>query len=114
MGQDEGADCVDGTQDAPWLRRTSNLIDGVEPRPRSFLKAVEAAPTTMSARVVWWVLTGASSVPACELLDQWYGPTDTFFKVRANDGNVSILRRRSSAPEGDWSLESFRDMRRGG
>ena len=50
-----------------------------------------------------------------ELLDQWYGgPQDIFFKVRANDGNVYILRRRSSAPEGEWSLESFRDMRRGG
>lgn len=45
-----------------------------------------------------------------EPLDQWYGPTDIFFKVRA----MYILRRRSSAPEGEWSLESFRDMRRGG
>ena len=49
-----------------------------------------------------------------ELLDQWYGPQDDFFKVRANDGNMYILRRRSSVPEGEWSLESFRDMRRGG
>jgi hypothetical protein len=49
-----------------------------------------------------------------ELLDQWYGPQNIFFKVRANDGNVYILRRCSSVPEGEWSLESFRDMRRGG
>ena len=49
-----------------------------------------------------------------ELLDQWYGPQDVFFKVKANDGNVYILRRGSSVPEGEWSLESFRDMRRGG
>ena len=49
-----------------------------------------------------------------ELLDQWYGPHNVFFKVRANDGNLYILRRRSSVPEGEWSLESFRDMRRGG
>jgi hypothetical protein len=47
------------------------------------------------------------------LLDQWYGPEDVFFKVQANDGNVYILRRRSSTPEGEWTLESFRDMRRG-
>jgi hypothetical protein len=41
-----------------------------------------------------------------ELLDQWYcGPKDIFFKVRANDGNVYILRRCSSGPEGEWSLE---------
>lgn len=43
-----------------------------------------------------------------EVLDQWYGPQDTFFKVRASDGNVYILRRRSTEPEGEWSLESFR------
>ena len=48
-----------------------------------------------------------------ELLDQWYGPRDVFFKVKANDGNVYILRRRSTTPEGEWSLESFRDLRRG-
>jgi len=49
-----------------------------------------------------------------ELLDQWYGPQNVFFKVRAGDGNLYILQRRSSMPEGEWSLESFRDMRRGG
>jgi hypothetical protein len=46
-----------------------------------------------------------------EVVDQWYGPDDTFFKVRASDGNLYVLRRRSSTPEGEWSLESFRDLR---
>jgi hypothetical protein len=46
-----------------------------------------------------------------ELLNQWYGPQDAFFKVRANDGNVYILRRRSSVQEGEWSLDRFRDLR---
>jgi hypothetical protein len=49
-----------------------------------------------------------------ELLDQWYGPQDVFFKVKANDGNVYILRRHSTTPEGEWGLESFRDIRWGG
>ena len=41
-----------------------------------------------------------------EVVDQWYGPADRFFKVRADDGNLYILRHY---PEGDtWSLESFR------
>ena len=57
---------------------------------------------------------GAQDYFVEELLDQWYGPQNIFFKVRANDGNVYILQRRSSVPEGEWSLESFRDMRRGG
>ena len=42
-----------------------------------------------------------------ELLDQWYGPDDTYFKVRADDGNFYILRHATTTPEGVWSLESF-------
>lgn len=41
-----------------------------------------------------------------ELLDQWYGPDDNYFKVQADDGNLYILRRNTSS--GEWSLESFR------
>ena len=41
------------------------------------------------------------------VLDQWYGPDDTYFKVRADDGNLYILRRESK-PDGAWSLESYR------
>jgi hypothetical protein len=31
-----------------------------------------------------------------EVLDQWYGPEHIFFKVRADDGNVYILRHQTS------------------
>ena len=41
-----------------------------------------------------------------EILDQWYGPDDTFFKVRADDGNLYILCHRAAADE--WTLEAFR------
>ena len=41
-----------------------------------------------------------------ELLDQWYGPDDVFYKVRADDGNLYILRHNER--EDEWSLESFR------
>ena len=40
-----------------------------------------------------------------DVLDQWYGPDDIFYKVRASDGNLYILRHSSS---GEWWLESFR------
>ncbi len=43
-----------------------------------------------------------------EVLDQWYGPDDAFFKLRANDGNLYILRHNTIAD--DWSLESFRQF----
>ena len=44
-----------------------------------------------------------------EVIDQWYGPSDLFFKVRADDGNLYILRQHLSVPESTWSLESFRE-----
>ena len=44
-----------------------------------------------------------------EVLDQWYGPDDVFFKVRTDDGNLCILRRNTSADE--WTLESFRQLK---
>jgi hypothetical protein len=43
-----------------------------------------------------------------EVLDQWYGPDDAFFKVRADDGNLYILRHGSASDE--WRLESFRRL----
>lgn len=42
-----------------------------------------------------------------ELLDQWYGPDDVFYKVRADDGNLYILRQET---EGPWHLVSFREL----
>lgn len=41
-----------------------------------------------------------------EIVDQWYGPEDRYFKVRADDGNLYILRQRTASE--DWSLEAFR------
>lgn len=41
-----------------------------------------------------------------EIVDQWYGPDDTYFKVQADDGNLYILRHRPIS--GEWNLESFR------
>jgi hypothetical protein len=49
-----------------------------------------------------------------ELLDQWYGPNNSFFKLRADDGNLYILRREGSTPEGTWTLESFRELKKQG
>jgi len=42
-----------------------------------------------------------------EVLDQWYGPDHLFFRVRADDGKVYILRRETSVPDGEWDLVSF-------
>jgi hypothetical protein len=42
------------------------------------------------------------------VLDRWYEPESIYFRVRADDGNLYILRRRSSIPSGEWDLVSFR------
>ena len=43
-----------------------------------------------------------------EVLDQWYGPEHLFFRVRADDGKVYILRRNTSVADGEWDLVAFR------
>ena len=47
-----------------------------------------------------------------EVLDQWYSPEETYFRVRADDGDIYILRRNHEKDPGDaWTLESFRSSR---
>jgi hypothetical protein len=42
------------------------------------------------------------------VLDQWYAPESISYKVRADDGNVYILRQQTSTRDGEWELVSFR------
>ena len=53
-----------------------------------------------------FVLNRAADYLIEEVLDQWYGPDDTFFRVRSDDGNLYIFRHHSSS--GEWVLKSFR------
>jgi len=41
-----------------------------------------------------------------ELIERWYGPEDAFFKVRADDENIYVLRHNPATDI--WSLESVR------
>jgi hypothetical protein len=45
-----------------------------------------------------------------DILYQWYGPENAFYKVRADDGNLYILIRETSMPDGLWDLVSFRQL----
>lgn len=45
------------------------------------------------------------------VLDQWYAPESIFYKIRADDGNLYILRQQTSTPDGTWDLVSFRQRR---
>lgn len=44
-----------------------------------------------------------------EVLDRWYGPDHAYFKVRADDSNIYILKH---CPDDEWSLEMFRQAGR--
>lgn len=41
-------------------------------------------------RPVWFQLADNEYMVE-EVLDQWYGPNETFYKVRADDGNLYIF-----------------------
>lgn len=43
-----------------------------------------------------------------EILDQWYGPGYRCFKLRADDGNLYVLRHHEK--EDQWTLDSFRRL----
>lgn len=58
--------------------------------------------------VRFWL--GGNPYEVEEVLDRWYGPADAFFKVRAHDGNLYILRQEQSTLEGGWTLEAFRKI----
>ena len=49
-----------------------------------------------------------------EVLDQWYGPEDTYYRVRADDGNFYVLRHNQNPLDDAWTLESFRRARSAG
>jgi hypothetical protein len=42
------------------------------------------------------------------VFDQWYDRESMFYQVRADDGNLYILRQQISTPDGAWDLVSFR------
>jgi hypothetical protein len=48
---------------------------------------------------------GGRWLEVSEVLDQWYGPGDTYFKVRAATEESFILRRHAG---GEWTLDAYR------
>ncbi len=46
-----------------------------------------------------------------EVVDQYYGPEQIFFKIRADDCHEYVLRHQTSVPDGAWDLISFRERR---
>jgi hypothetical protein len=83
------------------LNGTANVIAGAlkvecyagykaDQRPLRFTPAVRGAPT----------------YEVNEILDQWYGVGYQCFKVRADDGNIYIIRHEDE--DDGWVLDAFR------
>ncbi len=51
---------------------------------------------------------GESVYEVREILDQWYGPDANYFRVRADDDNIYVLRQTRGANEDAWTLEAYR------
>jgi hypothetical protein len=45
-----------------------------------------------------------------EILDRWFGPDHSFFKIRAGDGNTYLLRY--SPADDAWTLEVYKQAGR--
>jgi hypothetical protein len=43
-----------------------------------------------------------------QIVEQWYGPDDSFYKVRAHDGKTYLLQHHTS--DGTWSIESSQNL----
>ncbi|HOO71809.1 MAG TPA: hypothetical protein PK926_08600 [Spirochaetota bacterium] len=52
---------------------------------------------------------GEKSFNVEELVDRWYGADHTYFKVRADDGNIYILKYNDRNDE--WELDFFQNKR---
>lgn len=50
-------------------------------------------------------MSGGRACQSLAVLDRWYGPSATWFKVVADDGALYILKWDGSS---EWTLESFR------
>ncbi len=51
---------------------------------------------------------GERQFEVVEVLDQWYGPGDTWFRVRAEDANIYVLRHSGAGESDKWTLAAFR------
>jgi hypothetical protein len=52
---------------------------------------------------------GEQTLEVEEVEDQWYSPSAMYFRVRASDGNIYVLRHDETGDT--WSLDAFRRPR---
>jgi hypothetical protein len=73
---------------------------------------VETYPGHASAEMIRRFYLGGRAVEVIENLDQWHGLDYRYFKIKADDGNIFILRFDETRAE--WDLTMFQSQPRGG
>jgi hypothetical protein len=68
------------------------------------LKVICYAGANANERPIRFFL-GENQFDVADVIDRWYGPDYLYFKVRADDGNIYILRCDEINDE--WELEQF-------
>jgi hypothetical protein len=87
----------------------------VHPKTRNALKE-RTMPDTIKLQVTCYsgytaherpvsFILGKTKFVVIEVIDRWYGPDYLFFKVRADDGNIYILKCDETT--GEWELEFY-------
>jgi hypothetical protein len=51
---------------------------------------------------------GERCLEVLALLDQWYSPESSYFRVKADDQNVYVLKNGWGEDDSGWTLEAFR------
>ena len=55
------------------------------------------------------ITLGERTLEVTRILDRWYAPGSSYFKIVASDENTYILQRREQEPnEAEWLLVSYR------
>ncbi len=52
-------------------------------------------------------IIGENAFEVIDIADRWYGPDHLYFKVRADDGNIYILKHIEDEDKDEWELEYF-------
>ena len=51
---------------------------------------------------------GDRCLEVVQLCDQWYSPASDYFRVRAQDGEMYVLKHDWNGSEELWTLEAYR------
>lgn len=51
---------------------------------------------------------GPQRLEVMEILDRWYDPHASYFRIRAGDDNIYVLKHREDSLQAHWTMEAFR------